>query len=743
MQRRNFLKSCVATLVYGRVGNLGARIPAVMPVSFDERSLLVHGKRVLLSCGSVHYPRSTRAMWPQLLQRSKALGLNAIATYVFWNIHEPQRGVYDFAGERDLGHYLDLCQEHGLMIFLRAGPYICAEWNFGGFPPYLRNEPGITIRTMDKPYTDRVEAFLEQLAQVVQPRLASRGGPVILVQIENEYANVAKRYGAAGQEYLHWIVQAVNRVGLAEVPTTTCEGGAHGAIETSNGNTITQERIDALRRTHPGTPLIWSELYPSWYRVWGGAIRPPRGGPSLAAGILDFISRGGSGWNYYPWHGGTNFGRTSMYLQTTSYDFDAALDEYGAVTPTGEFLGTLHHLLEDNASLLLEGERSEQQSSTGRTVIWHRGADILRLEQSHDLQQARLIDGSGRLLFDTLSAKPIAVWNLLGTNRPAHSASISPNRVAAGRFGAWQALNESAVVRDSWLSCRESIPGQRGFQFRGGIQSADPIEQLLLTHDSSDYCWYSTSLQVEGSEPGELLIPYGGDMFYVFVDGKMKSMSRLPLEENRGPITPPNPAHPRIIANPIEMVRQGGFRHSFTLAGLAPGKHHLALLAVALGMIKGDWQIASPMNFERKGIWEGVQWNRRPLRGWTMIPGLSGEQAKFSNPAISGIWSRTTEGAPLTWYRRKLDVPASLLHNGAQFRVDASGLGKGLLWVNGRCLGRYWLLAATAPGDVQSQRFYHLPADWLRPSNEIVLFEEQSMTPRNLTIQFRTEITYG
>src|SRR5664279_1513689 len=212
IRRRDLLKGGAASLIYG-AGYKGFSQTATTgrSISFDERSVLVNGRRMLISGGEIHYPRSTRAMWPVILERSKALGLNTIATYVFWNFHETSRGVYDFTGDRDLGHYLDLCQQNGLAVFLRVGPYICAEWNFGGFPPYLRDEPGITIRTMDKVYTDRVQAYFERLIEVVRPRLATNGGPVILVQVENEYGNVSKRYGELGQEYLRWIVELATK----------------------------------------------------------------------------------------------------------------------------------------------------------------------------------------------------------------------------------------------------------------------------------------------------------------------------------------------------------------------------------------------------------------------------------------------------------------------------------------------------------------------------------------------------
>src|ERR1035438_8677256 len=390
IRRREFLKGSAAALILGARYNSFAQALATAhdsSVTFDERSVMVDGRRMLLTCGEFHSPCSTAAMWTALLERSQALGLNPIPSYVFWNVHETSRGVYNFSGERDLGHYLDLCQQHGLAVFLRVGPYICAEWNFGGFPPYLRDEPDITIRTMNKAYTARVEAWFERLAEVVKPRLKSNGGPVILVQVENEYTNISKRYGEEGQEYLRWIVDLAKRLGFASVPSTMCEGGAQGAIETSNGFAISPERIAAVRKAHPGTPLLWTEIYPAWYRVWGGGAIPAGDGRFMAGGILDFISRGGSGINYYPWHGGTNFGRNSMYLQTSSYDFSAPLDEYGSLTASGIYLGRLHAVLQEQSSLLLEGDRTESVEGNKRIVLWRKGTEELRMVQQIPAEQ--------------------------------------------------------------------------------------------------------------------------------------------------------------------------------------------------------------------------------------------------------------------------------------------------------------------------------------------------------------------
>ncbi len=734
MDRRGFLKSSTAVFFYAAMQKSNGQAASRAAVSFDERSLLVNGTRVLLSCGEMHYPRSTRAMWPSLLKRSKALGLNAVATYAFWSVHEPRRGVYDFMGECDLGHYLDLCQEYGLMVFLRAGPYICAEWNFGGFPAYLRDEPGITIRTMNKPYTDRVEAYFEQLAKVVRPRLASRGGPVVLVQIENEYSMVAKRYGEDGQEYLRWVVDMAQSVGLAEVPITTCEGGAHGAIETSNGDVITPARISSLRQSHPGTPLIWSELYPGWYRTWGNKIRPSRSGSSMSAGILDFIGHGGSGWNYYPWHGGTNFGRNAMFLQTTSYDFDAPLDEYGAVTATGEFLGVLHHTLQANAQLFLEGKRSESVLDKQRVVIWKHHDDMLKLMQSQDLKTAILEDKNGRVLFDTTLQDNQLKRSAFSTGKGTQGLLLP----ASSDVGWWKILDDHSAVPRNWRSYCEQIPRESCF---GEVKSIEPIEQLGLTKDATDYCWYSSTINVDSKSLGELIIPYGGDLFYVFVDRNLAATSALPLAPDRGAITPENPAHTRIIANRQDLIGNGNFRQKFYLAGLSLGEHRLDILSVAIGMIKGDWQIASPMNFERKGIWEGVIWNKQPLRQWVMRPGLAGENLGMSTSPHNVAWmAQKQQPAPLTWYRCTIDISSELLSHGTQWRIDATGMRKGLLWVNGHCLGRYWLIPAAGSDDTYSQRYYHVPLDWLQSVNDIVVFEEQTTSPEKITLQYRKTV---
>jgi len=742
--RRSFLKTASAALVAGpRLWGLpslsgpvnlnSASTAAISPaVSYDERSLIFHGRRSLAIYGEMHYARSTRAMWPHILDRSKELGLNGVACYVFWNVHEPARDVYNFAGEADLGHFLDLCKERDLQVFLRSGPYCCAEWNFGGFPPYLRDEPGITLRTYNQPYLDRVEKYYHHLAEVVNPRLATRGGAVVLIQVENEYNNVAARYGQGGKDYLQWMADLAKRIGFADVPTTMCEGASEGPISTLNGSTISAERVAQFRAKDTRDPLLWTELYPAWYEIWGetNPISRDHDPRQLALGILNFIANGGAGFNYYMGHGGTNFGRTSMYLQTTSYDFHAPLDAYGRITLKGAYLGRMHKALLEYQDYLLYGEHSVSTysiisggmagtHSLARDHKWTwKGRELtIRLPLVESAPKniaelltvnAQIIDPDGKTIFD------------LGDDYQQIEAAWNPP--------AWEPISAEPL---DWRGWREPLPLHRTHE---AIHAEQPTEQLLLTKDHTDYCWYSTTINVEAAGPQQLVIPWGADYFYVYLDGQLVAQTPAPLKEDRGPITPEDPAHPRVFMN-NHKPRYDGYRHVFDLGLLTAGAHRLDLLSTAVGMIKGDWMIDSPMNFERKGIWLGVELNGAPLTGWQMIPYLTGEKNAVVEKGAA--WAALAEPATLTWYKTSFHLTPQQLSADADYRINAAGLGKGMMFINGHGVGRHWLVVSPGTGQ-PTQQCYLVPRDWLRAENTLIVFEEQAVQPTSVQIERRS-----
>ena len=709
------------------------------PVSFDNRSFLINGRREFILSGEIHYARAPRELWGTLLDRSVECGLNCIAAYIFWNFHETSRGVYDFSGGRDLQHFLRLCAERNLHVILRLGPYCCAEWNYGGFPPYLRDEPGITIRTMSPPYLDRVGKYFEHLAAEIRPHLATNGGPVILVQVENEYNNVAARYGKDGERYKLWMAELAARVGL-NVPTITCEGAVDDekfvSVECVNGFSIPQERIDKVRKERPNQPLMWTELWPGWYDTWGYQEHH-RDVRNIAFYQLRFISQGGAGWNYYMWYAGTNYGRTSMYLQCTRYGFDAPLDEHGRISNEGAFLSKLHAIVRDAQDLLLEGTRTFTTLPSGiEQTIWARRGKKFTLlvnplqqkaaagKVSLPPQSARLLDGTGKCLFDTQA-----------THR---------QMAAKSKLAAWKNL----PALGSWQSWQEPAPALR----TDIIRSVEPLEQLALTHDESDYCGYSTVLDIKAPGEQRLEIPYGGDFFYLFLDGKLVAQSQSPFKENRGPTMPVDPHKPEIVVNVLD-EKVSGFRHAFRFQA-KPGKHRLDIQAVALGLIKGDWQVSDSMNTERKGIWQGVKLNGKKIKNWEMRPFLAGEKfGLISNPELVA-W-KASKPHPFTWHSAAFSLSPSVLKKDADFRIDATGLGKGMLFLNGHALGRHWLIEAagyggdegwhdkqldgllTGPAGQPTQRYYHVPKCWLARENRLLIFEEQTASPQQVRLQVR------
>jgi len=708
-------------------------------VSFDSRAVTINGERQLLISGEMHYARSPRELWPQLLDRSKAMGLNCVASYVFWDFHEPKKDVYDFSGQRDIGYFLQLCKERDLNVILRMGPYCCAEWNFGGYPPYLRDEPGITLRTYNVPYMKRVEKYFEHLAAEVRPYLASNGGPVILVQVENEYANVAKRYGEDGQKYLKWVVELVSNMGI-DVQKITCEGGAEGAIECVNGHSIPFDRSERHKASKPDQPLIWTELWPAWYDTWGFQhhLRDAR---NIAFHILNFLGNGGTGWNYYMWHGGTNFGRTSMYLQTTSYDFDAPLDEFGRSSLKGLYLARLHEAVITNSKIFLNGERKQKNLASGiKQTNWTEGNESLTLlvnESDQTLTEdkvtllarsARLTNSEGKILFDSQ-----------GDYDKTQSKVKLPE---------WKNL----VKLQNWQVWNEPMPSARNESVSKNVQ---PVEQLSLTHDQTDYCWYSSNFTADVKGQQKIDITYGGDLFYIYLDGKLITQSEPPFQENRGVTMPEDPAHPYIFANALEELKLQGFKHSFILNDVSAGKHRLDILAVALGLIKGDWSISGSMNTERKGIWQEVLVNNKVLMNWEMRPFMVGEQLNIVNQPISMSWSKSETAKPCSWYKTSFELTENELQADADFRIDALTLGKGMIFINGHNIGRYWLLEGNgygpdstwqnfnldglslAPAGQPTQRYYHVPKAWLKGNNQLIFFEEQANKPENVSLQIR------
>ncbi|XP_044888360.1 beta-galactosidase-1-like protein isoform X3 [Mauremys mutica] len=294
--------------------------------------------------GSIHYARVPRPAWRDRLLKMYMSGLSAVQVYVPWNYHEPLPGVYDFSGDRDLGHFLDLTAELGLLVILRPGPYICAEWEMGGLPAWLLWKPDIVLRSSDPDYLQAVDSWLDVLLPRIKPRLYQNGGNIISIQVENEYGS----YSACDYDYLRHLLAAFRTRLGPDVLLFTTDGnsaaelrcgtlqGLYATVDFGPGPNVTAA-FAPQRLYEPRGPLVNSEYYTGWLDYWG----EPHAGSSpaqVARGLQDMLQLGANV-NMYMFQGGTNFGYWSgadykgRYKPvTTSYDYDAPLSEAGDPT---------------------------------------------------------------------------------------------------------------------------------------------------------------------------------------------------------------------------------------------------------------------------------------------------------------------------------------------------------------------------------------------------------------------------
>ncbi|MHA7862470.1 glycoside hydrolase family 35 protein [Tessaracoccus sp. Y36] len=291
--------------------------------------------------GSLHYFRVHPDHWADRIIKARQLGLNTIDTYVPWNFHSEREGEFRLDGWRDLGGFLDLVAEHGLNVIVRPGPYICAEWRNAGLPTWLTAKKGIRVRTSDPQYMEATAAFYAQALPLVADRQVTRGGNVLMVQVENEY-------GAFGddKDYLRSLVGLIRAQGI-DVPLFTCDqandemlsrGGLPELLRTGTFGSRSKERLEILRRHQPTGPLMCAEFWNGWFDSWGGHHHTTVAADSAAE--LDQLLAAGGSVNLYMLHGGTNFALTNgandkgVYVPiATSYDYDAPLREDGTPSP--------------------------------------------------------------------------------------------------------------------------------------------------------------------------------------------------------------------------------------------------------------------------------------------------------------------------------------------------------------------------------------------------------------------------
>ncbi|KAL8043352.1 hypothetical protein ABFX02_09G114400 [Erythranthe guttata] len=694
-------------------------------VSYDSKAISVNGQKKILISGSIHYPRSTPEMWPDLIEKAKEGGLDVIQTYVFWNGHEPEPGKYYFEERYDLVKFIKLVQQAGLYVNLRIGPYACAEWNFGGFPVWLKYVPGISFRTNNEPFKAAMQNFTTKIVSMMKDEklYETQGGPIILSQIENEYGPMEYELGEPGKAYTEWAAKMAVDLDTG-VPWIMCkqDDAPDPIINTCNGF-----YCDYFSPNKAYKPKMWTEAWTGWFTEFGGPV-PYRPAEDLAFSVAKFIQKGGSFVNYYMYHGGTNFGRTAGGpFIATSYDYDAPLDEYGLLRqPKWGHLKDLHRAIKLCEPALVSGD----------PIVTPLG----NYQEAHVFKSRAGACAAFLANYNQHSFAKVSFGNM-HYNLPPWSISILPdckNTVYnTARIGAQSAQMKMTPVSKefSWQSYDEETasPEENSFTMVG------LVEQINTTRDNTDYLWYTTEVTIDTSEGffrggklPSLTVLSAGHALHVFINGQISGTAYGSLE------------NPRLTFNEAVNLRAG--------------VNQISLLSIAVGLPNigphfETWNagILGPVSVS--GLNEGkrdLTWQK-----WSYKVGLTGESLSLHSLSgsssvewVEGLY--VTERQPLTWYKTTFNAP----EGDEPLALDMNTMSKGQIWINGESIGRYWnqykasgeCVPCNYTGwfdekkclskcDEASQRWYHVPRSWLRPTgNLLVVFEEWGGNPNGISL---------
>ncbi|GER46934.1 beta-galactosidase [Striga asiatica] len=631
-------------------------------------------------------------MWPDLIQKAKEGGVDVIQTYVFWNGHEPESGKYYFEERYDLVKFVKLVQQAGLYVHLRIGPYACAEWNFGGFPVWLKYVPGISFRTDNKPFKDAMQTFTTKIVNMMKAErlYETQGGPIILSQIENEYGPMEYELGAPGRAYTKWAAKMAVDLGTG-VPWVMCkqDDAPDPIINTCNGF-----YCDYFSPNKVYKPKMWTEAWTGWYTEFGSPV-PYRPAEDLAFSVAKFIQKGGSYINYYMYHGGTNFGRTAGGpFIATSYDYDAPLDEYD-----------LHRAI----------KLCEPALVSANPVVTRLG----HYQEAHVFKSKT---GCAAFLanYNQYSFAKVA-FRGQHYNLPPWSISILPdckNTV----YNTARSYNEEAASHED-----------------NSFTMVGLLEQINTTRDKTDYLWYTTEVIIDSNEGflsgGEwpvLTVLSAGHALHVFINGQLSGTSYGSLE------------NPRFTFS--EGVNLNAGVNQISLLSIAVG-----LSNVGPHFETRNVGVLGPVSLS--GLNEGkrdLTWQK-----WSYKVGLKGESMSIHSltGSTSVEWvegSYVSERQPLTWYKTTFNAA----DGNEPLALDMNTMSKGQIWINGQSIGRYWnqykafgdcepcnyagsfneKKCLTSCGEA-SQRWYHVPRSWLYPTgNLLVVFEEWGGDPYGVNL---------
>jgi beta-galactosidase len=559
--------------------------------ALSKGDFLLDGKPFQIISGEMHPARIPRAYWQQRIRMAKAMGCNTIAAYVFWNYHESTPGVFDFSSDNhDIAAFIRLCKQEGLWVLLRPGPYVCAEWDFGGLPPYLLKIPDIKVRCMDSRYMAAATRYINRLAKEVAPLQCTNGGPILMVQVENEYGSYGndKTYLKALRDL--WVKNGI------KVPFYTSDGPTDFMLDAGNvdGAAIGLDSggndgdFATAAKHNPNVPAFSGETYPGWLTHWKEAWQRTDTG---VLAEMRYLLQHKRSFNLYVVHGGTNFGFTAganafspvqYQPDVTSYDYDAPITEQGQAAPKYFAIRNL-------------------------------------------------------------------ISNYVGYKLPEIPAAIPVTEIPA-------------FTMQPFTSLWQHLPAP--------VYSPQP-RPMEAVDQGSGFMLYRTKLV--GHKSGKLTITEPHDFALVFLNGVL-----------------------------IDSVYRDGGNWTVTLPKTDVKDPQLDILVEAMGHIN----FAQYM-IDRKGITDRVTLNGMTLMDWQMY------KLPVDDKFIATLKPTQT---PVAGQNGVFFKGGFTLEAAADTYLDVSNFKKGVLWVNGHNLGRYW--------NVGPQKRLYCPATWLKKGyNEVIALD--------------------
>ena len=750
-----------------------ASLPAIAQPGRPAHTFTIQGDQFLLDgkpfkvlSGELHYARIPREYWHARLKMARAMGLNTIATYVFWNVHEPSPGQYNFSGNADLVAFIKAAQEEGLYVILRAGPYSCAEWEFGGYPAWLLKDPRMStaLRTNDPAFMVPVERWINRLAQETAPLQVGRGGPILITQVENEYGSFAQHDPPLdpNHTYMTHMRDIFVRAGFTDSLLDTVDGGEElpfggvpGVFTGVNfGVGDSKKQIPLLAAFQPNKPLLVTEYWPGWFDYWGHPHQTRPLQPQLDD--LDYILSHGNGINLYMFHGGTSFGFMSganlidnKYLpQVTSYDYGAPLDEAGHPTPK---FHDFRKIFAKYATCAPSPSTTPAKETSLTSAI---EAPLTSAKEASSTSAKEASSTSAKEASST-SAKEAP----LTSAKEASSTSAKEAPLTSAKEASLTSPKEAPLTsakEASSTSAKEAPLTSAKEASSTSAKEASSRPERSGVEGPPHFLRTSSASQVKQAETsGEACLPSIPDPPPVITIPTITLTESTPLWDNL-----PTPIHTDTPKSMEQFDQAYGYilyRHQLPaaisgnlvldelhdyaqiyldgkLAGTLDRRHNQSTLPITTtGPARLDILVENSdrVNFspamrgETKGITKSVTLADQPLTDWQIFPLPMNWEDASSRPERSGVerpphFSRTTTNPPgtPTFYRGRF----TLTTLGDTF-LDVRALTKGALWINGHPIGRFW--------NVGPQQTLYVPGPWLRAGeNEIIIFDLQPSSAR-------------